>query len=175
MKGLPVRQTVVLFPLVIALAACSPQASPSPEASESVAAVIDGPTAAPGFSLSDARVQLPAVPGRPGVAYFTLSASGGAKGALVAVHVDHFARAEMHESKMEGGMMTMDPVKSVDIAPGKPVTFAPGGYHVMLFDGDGGLKAGDTVELTATLDSGDKITAQAKVAGAGDDMGGKTM
>ena len=164
------------MPLLVVLAACSHEAGPVPEASESVAAAIDvGPTAAPGFTLSDARVQLAAVPGRPGVAYFTLAAGGEAKGKLVAVHVDHFGRAEMHESRMEGGAMTMAPVQSVEIAPGKPATFAPGGFHVMLFDADGGIKAGDTVELTATLDGGDKITAQARVSGAGDDMGGMKM
>ena len=170
------RQTVFVVPLIAALAACSPQPSASPEARGSgVAAVIDGPSAAPGFSLRDARVQLPAVAGRPAVAYFTLSAAGDARGRLVAVHVDRFGRAEMHESKMDGGMMTMTPVGAVEIAPGRPAAFAPGGYHVMLFDADKDLKSGDTVELTATLDGGDKITATARVSGVGDDMGAMKM
>ncbi|MGN6818284.1 MAG: copper chaperone PCu(A)C, partial [Sphingomonas sp.] len=44
--------------------------------------------------------------------------------------------------------------------------FAPGGKHVMLY----GLKAqaGGTVPLTFTFADGAKITAQAKVVGAGD-------
>ena len=123
------------------------------------------------MALSDARVQLPAVPGRPAVAYFTLS-SGSTPAELVAVNVAHFARAEMHESKMSGGMMTMDPVARVAIAPGKPVSFAPGGYHVMLFDGDGTLKPGQTTDLTATLANGDKISTNAKVVATGGDMPG---
>ena len=107
------------------------------------------------------------MPGRPAVAYFTLNSE--ANGKLVSVAVAHFARAEMHESKMEGGAMTMSPVDAVPITPGKPITFAPGGYHVMLFDMDGTLKPGDTADLTATLDSGDKISAKAKVTATGGD------
>jgi copper(I)-binding protein len=125
-----------------------------------------GQPAAP--ELSGATVQLPAVPGRPAVAYFTLTAP--AKAALVGVQVAHFPRAEMHQSKMEGGTMTMDQVDRVPLTPGKPLAFAPGGYHVMLFDGDGTLKPGGTTELTLTLDSGDKISATAKVTATGADM-----
>lgn len=167
---------LVLAPALI-LAACSekapaPQDSPSPEATDTVS----GPTAAPGIALSDATVQLPVVPGRPGVAYFTLTPGSDIKGSLVAVHVDRFARAEMHESKMVGNAMTMEPVRTVPLTPGKRVSFAPGGYHVMLFDGDTALKAGDNVELTVTLDSGDKASVAAKVKSAGDDdMAGMKM
>ena len=159
-----------------ALAACSgkpdastpatdaaPSGAPSETASETPAKV-----PASGPALSDATVQLPAVPGRPAVAYFTLNSDSNGK--LVSVAAAHFARAEMHESKMEGGAMTMSQVDAVPIAPGKPITFAPGGYHVMLFDMDGSLKPGDTTDLTATLDNGAKVNAKAKVTAPGGDM-----
>jgi copper(I)-binding protein len=130
------------------------------------------PAAAPG--VTGATVQLPAVAGRPAVAYFTLTAP--AKAALVAVQVAHFARAEMHLSKMEGGAMTMDQVAQVPLTPGKPIAFAPGGYHVMLFDGDGTLKPGDTADLSLKLDTGATITGKAKVtAQGGDAMAGMKM
>ena len=127
-------------------------------------------------ALSDAAVQLPAVPGRPAVAYFTLTAGADAKGALVAVNVAHFARAEMHQSKMTDGAMTMDTVSGVPLTPGKPIIFAPGGYHVMLFDGDGTLKPGDHTDVTIKLDSGATITTPAKVTAQGsNDMAGMKM
>lgn len=156
----------LVFALLIT-AACSraPETAPS-------AAAPYGPDAPAGMGISDARVQLPAVPGRPAVAYFTLNPGAKASGELAAVHVDHFARAEMHESRMEGGMMTMAPVTRVPLTPGKPITFAPGGFHVMLFDGDGKLAAGQTTELTATLANGDKISAIAKVIATGGAMSG---
>ena len=124
--------------------------------------------------LTGATVQLPAVPGRPAVAYFRLTAP--ARAALVGVQVAHFPRAEMHQSKMEGGAMTMDQVDRVPLTPGKPLAFAPGGYHVMLFDGDGALKPGDTADLSLKLDTGATITGKAKVtAQGGDDMAGMKM
>ena len=97
-------------------------------------------------------------------------------GKLVGVNVAHFARAEMHQSKMVGGAMTMDPVDAVALSPDKPVVFSPGGYHVMLFDGDGTLKPGDRTKLTIRLDSNAEITTQATVtAPGGDDTGAMNM
>ena len=130
--------------------------------------------ASPG--LTDAKVQLPAVPGRPAAAYFVLDLGSDVHGKLVGVNVAHFARAEMHQSKMVGGAMTMDPVDAVALSPDKPVVFSPGGYHVMLFDGDGTLKPGDRTRLTIKLDSNAEITAQATVtAPGGDDTGTMKM
>jgi len=173
------RRTCLIVPLaLIALAGCSarptgtPDSSPAPEQSVPV----DGPTAATGLSLADATVQLPAVPGRPAVAYFVLTVGDDARGKLVAIHVDHFAHAEMHVSKMEGTTMTMNPVDALPLTPGKPIVFAPGSYHVMLFDSDSLLKPGSHTTITLTLDSGDKISAEARVtAPGGDEMPGMKM
>ncbi|WP_353229309.1 copper chaperone PCu(A)C [Novosphingobium sp.] len=177
------RRTCLMFPFVAltlaaALAGCSakPDSSATEAATDTAASEIAGPGAAPGLTLAGATVQLPAVPGRPAVAYFTLTAGAEATGKLVAVHVDHFARAEMHESRMEGTAMTMATVDSVPLTPGKAIVFAPGGYHVMLFDADPAIKAGGTTEVTLTLDNGDKISGMAKVTAAGgDDMGAMKM
>ncbi len=150
----------VLSCAAVLMGGCShqPQATPSAAASDVTPATL---------ALTEASVHLPVVPGRPAVAYFTLTVPGDAHGKLVGVTVDHFARAEMHESRMEGGAMTMADVANVPLVPGKPIVFAPGGYHVMLFDTDGTLKDGATTTLTATLDTGAKLTAQAKVTAPG--------
>ena len=140
-----------------------PTASPSLDAP---------PENAPGVTLSDAVVQLPAVTGGVGVAYFTLSQGNGAARKLVAVHVDGAGRAEMHESRMANGIASMEEVKEVPIEPGKAIQFAPGGYHVMLFNLDSKLKAGGVAEVTITLDNGDKASIEARITGAGGaDMG----
>lgn len=152
----------------LALAGCGDK-TPAPAASESGAPAADTPDAAPGITVSDAVVQLPAVAGNPGVAYFTIAQGNGAARKLVAVHVDGFARAEMHESTDASGVMTMKKLDSVAIEAGKTVEFKPGGNHVMLFDADGALKAGGTTELTVTLDNGDKASVTAAVKAAGDD------
>ena len=149
--------------LPIALAACQPSA-PQPSDSASSAAA---PDAAPGVSLTNAVVQLPAVAGRPGAAYFTVSQSGGTARKLIAVYVDGAKRSEMHLSGMKDGMMTMAEVKEVELGDGKAVVFKPGSYHAMLFDVDPMLKAGNEAEITITLDNGDKVSAKAKVQSVG--------
>ena len=72
----------------------------------------------------------------------------------------------MHETK--GG--TMAPVSAVEVGPGKTIKFAPGGYHVMLFDLDPKLRFQDAVELTVTFDGGDKASARAAVTTMADTM-----
>jgi len=152
--------------LALALAGCGDKApQQAPEAT--TAAPDETPENAPGISLTDAVVQLPAVDGRPGVAYFTLSQGSGAARKLAAVHIDGVGRAELHESKMANGVSSMKPVTEVAIEAGKTLSFAPGGYHVMLFDIDPALKAGGTAELTISLDNGDKATAVAKIQSVG--------
>ncbi|WP_295525567.1 copper chaperone PCu(A)C [Novosphingobium sp. Chol11] len=150
--------------LPLALAACQPSA---PEPASSTAA----PDAAPGIALKDAVIQLPAVAGRPGAAYFTVSQSGGAARKLVAVYVDGAKRSEMHESGMKDGMMTMAEVKEVALGDGKTVIFKPGGYHAMLFEVVPSLRAGESAEITITLDNGDKVSAPAKIKAVGSDAG----
>lgn len=151
--------------LALALAGCS---KPAPQESPSAAASLDAtPENAPGTTLTDATVQLPAVAGNPGVAYFTVAQGSGPDRQLVAVHVDGAGRAEMHESAMKDGMMQMSPLQKVALQSGKSVEFKPGGNHVMLFDLAPSLKAGGVTELTITLDNGDKATTKAKVVGPG--------
>ncbi|MEO0033271.1 MAG: hypothetical protein RIS94_3029 [Pseudomonadota bacterium] len=154
----------------LALAGCGSKA-PVTDAGASAPAA-DAPDAAPGLSVSDAVVQLPAVSGNPGVAYFTIAQGDGAPRKLVAVHVDGFARAEMHESTDANGVMTMKKLDKVEIEAGKTIEFKPGANHVMLFDADGSLKAGGQTELTITLDNGDKASVSAQVKAAGDAMAG---
>ena len=156
---------LAVLALGLSLAGCS---KPAPQESPSAAASLDAtPENAPGTTLTDATVQLPAVAGNPGVAYFTLAQGSGPARQLVAVHVDGAGRAEMHESKMQDGMMAMEPLKAVPLESGKSVEFKPGGNHVMLFDLAPTLKAGGVTELTITLDNGDKATTKAKVVGRG--------
>lgn len=146
---------IVAAAWTLALAGCGSNA-PQPSPSEVAQAAPDAP---PGIILSEARIQLPLVSGRPGAAYFTVTQANGASRKVVGVSVEMAGRAEMHETK--GG--TMAPVSAVEIGAGKKITFAPGGYHVMLFDLDPKLRFAKDVELTLTFDGGDKASVRAPV------------
>lgn len=157
----------VLLSLALALSACG-EKSGTEQAGATAAATDQAPENAPGIALTDAVVQLPAVAGRPGVAYFNISNGSGPGHKLVSVHIDGVGRTEMHETRMENGISKMAQVKEVALEPGKIVSFAAGGHHVMLFDLDPALKAGGTAEVTVTLDNGDKASATAKIRSVGD-------
>lgn len=121
-----------------------------------------------GPAVKYAWVRLPAVPGRPGAAYFTLAAGSQAI-ALASVRTPAAGRTELHES-MAGahGAMTMTPLDTIAVPANGAVTFAPGGRHVMLFDVASTLKAGDETSLTLVLSDGRTLEATAAVRGAGD-------
>lgn len=168
----PMQALAAMLVLGLVLAGCGEQPSPtpSPSASSPPAAALPeapGPENAPGITLSDAVVRLPAVSGRPGVVYFTITQASGAPRKIAGVHIAGAGRAVMHESRTAGGVATMAPVPDVALEPGTTVEFRPGGLHVMLFDISDAVKAGTTAELTLTLDNGDKITAAARVEGIG--------
>jgi hypothetical protein len=71
---------------------------------------------------------------------------------------------EIHEMKMEGGMMKMNAVERLPLPAGKTVELKPGGYHVMLMDLVALLKEGDTVPLKLTFEDkgGKKQTVEVK-------------
>ena len=141
--------------------------NPSAEASKTADAT---PENAPGITLSDAVVRLPAVAGAPGVAYFSVSQGSGPARKIAGVYVEGVERAEMHETVSENGVSSMRAVKDVALESGKTITFKPAGLHVMLFGLADTLKAGSATELTITLDNGDKASVPAKVESIGGAM-----
>ena len=74
------------------------------------------------------------------------------------------ARTSIHETKMESNMMMMHPMEGgVPMTAGQPVTFTPGGNHIMLNDTTNPLVAGDTVELTLSFAKAPDLTVTAAV------------
>ena len=64
--------------------------------------------------------------------------------------------AEIHEMKMDGGVMKMRAMPRLDIPAGKAVNLAPGGYHVMLMDLKQQMKKGEMIPLTLQVENKDK-------------------
>ncbi|RYG28292.1 MAG: copper chaperone PCu(A)C, partial [Burkholderiales bacterium] len=90
-----------------------------------------------------------------GAVYFTISNNADKAASVVSAYVEGAANAEIHETK--GGSMAA--VKTVDVAPGATVEFAPGGLHVMAFELPASFQDGGTTELTVSFADGDKISA----------------
>ena len=119
-------------------------------------------------TADDAWIRLPAAPGRPGAAYFTLH-GGRSDATLVDVSADVAVRAEMHESMSgAGGMAGMKPLGQVPVPAGSKVEFAPGGKHVMLFDLNPKAKAGKIFNLTLNFANGGRLYVPATIVGPAD-------
>ena len=73
-------------------------------------------------------------PNAPTVAaYFVIHNTGNSADRLISVDTPIADKAELHQHVMEGDLMKMLPVTSVEVPPGGTVTFAPMAYHVMMF------------------------------------------
>lgn len=62
---------------------------------------------------------------------------------------------EVHEMKLEGDVMRMRAVSALPLPAGQTVELKPGGYHVMLMDLKGPVKAGDALPLTLVFEGAD--------------------
>lgn len=107
--------------------------------------------------------------GHTGALYLTVTDKGAAD-RLIGVETPVADRAELHESKMENGVMTMRPVDSLPVAPGKPLTLKPGGLHVMLMGLNRNLNEGDRFPVTLRFANAGTIEATAMVSKAGAPM-----
>ena len=133
------------------------------------AVALAGCDAAAPLAVDRAWVRLPAVPGNPASAYFTVH--GGVRSVVLrGVATDAAARTEMHQSMVVDPTtraMTMAPLRSVAIPAQARIAFAPGGRHLMLFGLKPGVRPGSSVRLTLDF-AGTSIATDARVIAAGD-------
>ena len=117
-------------------------------------------------ALAQVTVQDPwvrgTVPGQTSSgAFMTLQSAEGAK--VVGVSTPVAGTAEIHEMKMEGNVMRMRALPSLDLPKGQAVQLKPGGYHVMLMDVKQPLVKDTTVPLTLRIELADKRIVEQKV------------
>ena len=73
------------------------------------------------------------------------------------------AVVEIHEMKMEDGVMKMRAVDALPLPAGQPVALKPGSYHVMLMGLKAPIKVGETVPLTLTVEGEDKQRSNVEI------------
>ncbi len=84
-------------------------------------------------------------------AFFVVENTGAKPDALIGVASPAAARAELHQMSMDGGVMKMRSMTSIDVPAKGRLELAPGSYHVMLVDLVQPIKVGDKVPLTLTF------------------------
>jgi hypothetical protein len=150
---------ILLGASVATLAACSGEPDAPTQADK----------AAAGLTVSNARVVLAPVAGNPAAVYFDLSYSGTAPVTLASVTVEGAGMTMIHDYAESAGKMQMTMAGPITLAEGAPVTFAPGGLHVMAMEPAAELAAGGTAKVTLTLSDGTSATVDAPVRAAGEE------
>lgn len=94
--------------------------------------------------------------------YFDVEVAGD--DVLLAVSTSVAALAELHETVMDSGAMTMGEADGgVALAAGEPVRFEPGGYHVMLVGLAQPLDVGETFTLTLDFEHAGSVVVPVEV------------
>ena len=100
-------------------------------------------------------------------AYLTLTNHGAVAVAVVGASANVAKKVELHTTQKVDGMMRMEPLRALAIAPGERVELAPGGMHLMLLGLSFRLVPGDDVKLCLQLASGDEACTNAEVRTTG--------
>ena len=132
---------------------------------------IGGPVqAGENFKISEAWVRMAPPKMKAHAGYFKIENHGTAERILVGVESPSYAKAEMHVSGMKDGMMMMQRLEQVAIAPGKSAEFKTGGAHIMLVGPKIPQVEGEKVPLTLKFQNGETLLVELLIA-----KGGMTM
>ena len=97
----------------------------------------------------------PTVAGQMGTgAFMHLTSKEGAR--LLGASSDVAGVVEIHEIAMEGNVMRMRPIRSLDLPPGSTVELKPGGHHMMLMDLKRPLATGEKIKVELRLETRDR-------------------
>lgn len=115
------------------------------------------------LEFSDAWIKNlpPPVPVRAG--YMTIHNPQSRALSIVTIRSDAFASVEIHQTRMQDGMMRMDPVPNFTIAPGETVQLAPGGLHLMMMQPAQPTRPGEVHRIIIEFDDGSRQTLELTV------------
>ncbi|MDR6820977.1 copper(I)-binding protein [Neorhizobium sp. 2083] len=115
-----------------------------------------------------ARAMLPGA--KVGGGYLKVINSGSAD-RLVSATAERAASVQLHEMKMDGGIMVMRELKTGIAIPANAITaLKPGGYHVMFMNVRQPFKEGETVKATLTFEKAGPVDVEFMVGPAAGGM-----
>jgi len=136
-----------------------------------IAAAFPGAAFAHGYKIGEieisdpyARAMLPGA--KVGGGYLVITNKGAAD-RLVSVASDRAPSVQLHEMKMDGGIMVMRHLREgVAIPANSAVEFKPGGYHVMFLNVTKPFKEGELVKATLTFEKAGSVQVEFHVGSA---------
>jgi copper(I)-binding protein len=84
--------------------------------------------------------------------YLTVGNAGNETDRLVRASTPVAGGVVLHQMAVDGGVMKMRAIPSLEIRPGARVELKPDGYHLMLVDLKQSLKVGETFPLMLTFE-----------------------
>ena len=102
-----------------------------------------------------------------GAAFMVLHNVGDTQRTLVGLKSDAAEHVEIHRTQMIDGIMKMQPVKRIAMAPNAFLEFKPGDYHIMLIGLKQQLEEGKKINLTLMFDDGSERLLSVPVRGMG--------
>ena len=100
-------------------------------------------------------------------AYVTVHNVGATSDQLLRVSTPLAAQVQLHRSQLDGGVMRMRPVASLEVPIGGSVEMSTGGTHLMLIGLKRPLKAGEQFPLRLEFARAGVLEAMVKVLPAG--------
>lgn len=112
-----------------------------------------------------ARAMLPGA--KVGGGYMTLVNTGTTADRLVSVTAERAASAELHEMKIDNGVMIMRELASgVPVPAGATVELKPGGYHIMFMNVSAPFKEGEMIKARLTFEKAGTVDVEFAVGPA---------
>jgi periplasmic copper chaperone A len=122
-------------------------------------------------SVTDLWVKTTVPGGSVSAAYMKIKAPLALK--LVKVETAIAGIVEIHDMKMNDGVMEMKAIDAIDVPANKVVELKPGGMHVMLLKVNKPIKTGDVVPLTLTFEDANKRAVSLSVEAIGKEKDSK--
>jgi copper(I)-binding protein len=97
----------------------------------------------------------------------TLTNAGNSRIVLIGVTSPDYAEVSIHQTQDERGMSRMAAVAAIALEVHRTVSFAEGGYHLMLMQPHRPVHPGDKVSITLHFDQGPAVSVLCDVRAGG--------
>lgn len=107
-------------------------------------------------------------PGADTAAFYLTVKDKGAPDRLLSATSPIASKTELHMTMKQGEVMQMHALEhGIEVAPGRPVVFKPGGLHIMLMGLKRPLKQGESVPLTLVFEKAGQVETKVPVGPVG--------
>lgn len=117
----------------------------------------------PQISVEDPWARSVPAAGGNGAVFFQLVNTGNEADQLVGGESPAAGTVEVHQTKMEEGVMKMEHIPGLEVPAKGEVLLKPGGYHVMLIDVTQPLAPGDTLPITLRFEKSGEMKMDVEV------------